>query len=759
MHIIPREQFDEKCGCKVKKMEKKVLILVGHSGSGKTTMARAIKRLDRSKPPGSKYGFLSTGDDLRELGILPRKKELGLGLALGLIDLKSVNEKCYELIREAIETFSKDESTLLVLDAIKSLADAQFVVNTLREFNLNSFAVMYLDVKIKDLGSAIESRDGGYTNLLGRRRSWHRHGTLTHLSLEKVAKWKRHSYYITEYLSRNGADVFYFDPRDIEEYDTDLDLGWSIRMFIELLIEFFVCFDCMSSKYHLFGSSIDTLVYKGVKHQGTETNIFVSSKCKRGHVITPPKHSLQGSAEHLFSSHFSPWKKLLPQNWHALVLGAKSTIDVMDNLFSTLNVKRFDFMLPAAFVSSSSDVDWVAYPSRYYVTHKSDGVRYLLYKMKRGKMFLLNRAKELFKCELTGHFTDLPDGTVLDGELVNHQKADGQSSVFIAFDILSLGHRKQWHLKLEDRQLALESTGLEEEPEVFRNVSLFQKTGEDENQGIIRIFVARKKHLQSTPQQIKLYIENFDSFEAGSIDGLIFTPNMAYTFGPDQFIFKWQPAKQITFDIFAGDLDINIVHRDSYQETDVLECIWETEEDNKGTFGNHDAYRKQSETLTAKVVCVRSDKILPNSKETVERTKELIVSPFTEDDILEALDNFTSSLGSLIYNNPASSLSLAREQIHPSLLVPFDELYENIMEEVKNKNVEKITDKSTGLEIFNYYQCAPLDHITVCMCRGLVIDPNSKSMVTKPFIRFFEQDFGPGKFINIAVYKCSSLGL
>ena len=209
-------------------------------------------------------------------------------------------------------------------------------------------------------------------------------------------------------------------------------------------------------------------------------------------------------------------------------------------------------MLPSTFVSSQADVYWIADPSRYFVTHKSDGVRYLFYKMKAGKMYLLSRAKELFRCELAGSVTHLPDGTILDGELVNQERSEDQLPVFTAFEILSFGSEKQWHLKLEECQLTLENTGITEEPEIFRNSATFRME-QVRCQGSIKMILARKKHLQSTPQQLRSYMDNFDFSEAGCVDGLIFTPNLAYTFGSDPFTYKWQPRKQITCDLFAVD--------------------------------------------------------------------------------------------------------------------------------------------------------------------------------------------------------------
>ena len=656
----------------------------------------------------SKYSFLSTGDELRKLGLLPHRNELGP------VSFKNIKEKCHELINVAIERFSTDAKTLLVLDTIKSLDDAEIVIETLRELGLGLPVVVYLNVCRQKLERRLQLR--------------RRCETKPNIPLEELAKWSRSSLYITEYLSQQGAEILYFDCPGAEYWFSGL-LFSGERQFIELLM----CSDCVTKKYNSLEPA----------YEGNETDYPVTT-CNRGRTVKPSSFKLPWD--------FSSWKTILPENWHAILLGKECTSDVRENLLKILKVKRFDFMLPSAFVSSRADVYWIANPSRYFVTHKSDGVRYLFYKMRAAKMFLLNRAKELFRCELAGSVTHLPDGTILDGELVNQGGSDGQLlPVFIAFDILSFRYEKQWHLKLEERQFALENTGIVEEPEIFRNSARFrmEQVG---CRGSIKMILARKKHLQSTPQQIRSYMENFDFSETGSVDGLIFTPNLAYTFGSDPFTYKWQPSNQMTCDLFAGDREHKLrsaagdsICGNIYRITDVIECRWNRE--TISVFGSQNR-KKQTKALSAELIRVRSDKILPNSKETVEKTKQLVISPFTADHVLKALNYFAGLFGSTTCDHTLS-LDLTSKQVHPSLLVPFAELYESIAKEVKNGNVERITNESTGLEIYNYHQHAPLDHMTVRLCRGLVIHSSSRSVVTKPFVRFFEDNIGSGELEEV----------
>ena len=707
-------------------MEKKVVIIIGHSRAGNTTIAECIERVDPLK-----YSFLSTGDQLRQQGILPLWNELSL------VDFKNIQEKCHELIKAAIETFSADAKTLLVLDAIKSLDDAEYVIEILSKLGLGLPVVVYLNVSMQELKRRLLLRV--------------RYQITPNMVLEELAKWRRLSLYITEYFSQQGAEILYFDCPGAEYFSGSQMYKRDIR--IRQLIELLICSDCFVNMHYLFEPAFktNTQAPMNVTYQGSETDHPVV-RCNKGHIVRPGiRPSTLRKLSWEFPWDFSCWKTIPPKSWHAILLGTECTSDVRDSLLRTLKVKRFDFMLPSAFVSSQADVCWIADPHRYFVTHKSDGVRYLFYKMRAGKMYLLNRAKELFRCKLAGSVTHLLDGTILDGELMNQGGSEGQLPVFIAFDILSFGSEKQWHLKLEERQLALENTGIIEEPEIFRNSASFQMEPVG-CRGSIKMILARKRHVQSTPQQIRSYMENFDFSEARSVDGLIFTPNLAYTFGSDPFTYKWQPMKQITCDLFAGDGEHKIcsaagdpIYENIYQNTEVIECRWNRETISVFESQNR---KKQMEVLSAEPLRVRNDKILPNSKETQEKTKQLVTSPFTEDHVLKALSDFAGIFGSTTCDH-ILSLDFTSKQVHPSLLVPFAELYESITKEAKKGNVRRTRNESTGLEIYNYYQHAPLDNMTVRMCRGLVIHPSSKSVVTKPFVRFYEDSIGSGELRSV----------
>ena len=129
-----------------------------------------------------------------------------------------------------------------------------------------------------------------------------------------------------------------------------------------------------------------------------------------------------------------------------------------------------------------------------------------------------------------------------------------------------------------------------------------------------------------------------------------------------------------------------------------------------------------------------------------------MTSPFSADHILKALNDFVGFFGPTTCD-PTINLDLTSKQSHPSVVVPFTELCESITKEVKNGNVGRITNESTGLEIYNYYQHAPLGHLTVGIFRGLVIHSSSKSVVNKPFVRFYEDSIESGELRGSSFYQ------
>jgi RNA ligase len=70
----------------------------------------------------------------------------------------------------------------------------------------------------------------------------------------------------------------------------------------------------------------------------------------------------------------------------------------------------------------------------------------------------------------------------------------------------------------------------------------------------------------------------------------------------------------------------------------------------------------------------------------------------------------------------------------------FDELYQGLMECVKEGTVNRQVDPSTGLELFNYNETCSFEHKWnkySLVARGLILDPEHKFIVAVPFPKFF----------------------
>jgi hypothetical protein len=73
---------------------------------------------------------------------------------------------------------------------------------------------------------------------------------------------------------------------------------------------------------------------------------------------------------------------------------------------------------------------------------------------------------------------------------------------------------------------------------------------------------------------------------------------------------------------------------------------------------------------------------------------------------------------------------------HPARSMPFDELYAAVQAAVAAGEVECTADETSGLEVYCYNMSEPPRSLTAALCRGLVLHPDSKTVVATPFVRF-----------------------
>eukprot|EP00798_Chlamydomonas_sp_ICE-L_P029719 gene29719-5154_t len=214
--------------------------------------------------------------------------------------------------------------------------------------------------------------------------------------------------------------------------------------------------------------------------------------------------------------------------------------------------------VPLQSVNTLDDAHWVGHPGRYAVSQKADGTRCLLIVT-----------------------------TILDGELLWAGPPGHRKGFFLAFDILSAGGSKLWHLPLQQRLVALEGVLQLEEANVSQLLweacsleataacrstegesnpdSVVQRATNGRNKapwdcspqlvkkqqappvGTYTVTVLRKMHLPVSAEGLKRVEEEDCPYPT---DGLVFTPMaMPYVLGMSEMLYKWQPAAQVAADL------------------------------------------------------------------------------------------------------------------------------------------------------------------------------------------------------------------
>ena len=440
-----------------------------------------------------------------------------------------------------------------------------------------------------------------------------------------------------------------------------------------------------------------------------------------------------------------------PNYVHFLITDSVNIKRILVELYSILKVSQHHFTLPASFVHCRRDVMWVTNPARYHVTAKTDGVRCLLLKIQDGT-YLITRKNEIYPCCVADD--TLPVNTVLDGELLPSPSISEiypkiskvskllETSVFLVFDVLAVSGEILWKwpftLRLEslcnlpisqDISAVMKQVSQDDKP--ANNQKLQPVSDEKNNLNKLLINCVIKEHKSSNADEVSKCLETLSQLPF-PCDGLVFTPNTAYVFGPDPLLFKWQSQDSIHCDIQVKDLKpykwigATQLHPDSISDNDIVECEW-----------------NQSK-ITWDPLFLRQDKSAPNSDETIHHVKKICQQPYTAKYLSEDLAGIECSTELEDIAKVAASPALK----HPSVAYSFDELYAQITKLVQSGCVEKTIDSGTELEIMNCSGSVPasVSNPILSLCRGLVVHPNSKTIVTKPFVQFFE-----GIFFNLSL--------
>lgn len=210
--------------------------------------------------------------------------------------------------------------------------------------------------------------------------------------------------------------------------------------------------------------------------------------------------------------------------------------------------------------------------NEYFVTEKSDGVRYLLYivndsaagiastgRSSGATAVFMNRSKEVYRVP-GGHQMGkiFKVGTVLDCELVYNKKF--KSQLILVFDVLALDRQVTAHLPFKERLALLDSVLNNRMSEYISQMSL------QSNNAAIK-YMVRKKYLIKSDIGVllsKIILEHGERVYAEpdgrrhhKSDGLIFQPASApYKFFSDQFLLKWKWSDMRTVDLMVGSTQI-----------------------------------------------------------------------------------------------------------------------------------------------------------------------------------------------------------
>ena len=632
-----------------------------------------------------KIMFLSTGDELRKREILSPWQEP---------DIQTVKVIFHEVINKTLEAYKVSKThRILILDCVKDLGDAEYITLQAKKYGFEITRALLMNVTHRELEFRWKQRE--------EPRDILRLG----LAISYFHSWrKKFNDVVNYYKKMKVLSLHASNHRQSRDCQMPLESQWSDQS----LDDFFPDKDTIMSDYPVLSC---------------------------------------------------------PNSIYFQLIDAVKVRNMLAFLLSLLDITRFGFALPASFVHNDDDVTWVANPTRYHVTVKPDGVRFLLVKINE-ESFLINRKREIYPCQLESN--DLPNNTVLDGELLPsttfsdiHPKTTSslKTNVFLSFDVLALAGEILWKWPFSERRVALSQLPISKDvgavlkeassdglatPEKKLEAAPKEGFGTEK----LAVNVTIKEHYKSTANAIFSCLSSSKNVPY-PCDGLVFTPDTPYTFGPDPLLFKWQPEGLIHCDISCIELEngkrrcVNRLALCSIPSSSeegsseirlfdrIMECQW-------------------NQKLSAwEPLFLRHDKPAPNSDDTIDWLEKICQDPYPIGRLVTHLTQIIDDDKMKKDENSAANPPNKRHPlIHPTMSYSFDELYSLVNQLVLLNEVEKNIESTTSLEIFNYHSSSSPSNPNVQLCRGLVLHPESKTVVTKPFVRFFEGMHKPHAHTN-----------
>lgn len=201
----------------------------------------------------------------------------------------------------------------------------------------------------------------------------------------------------------------------------------------------------------------------------------------------------------------------------------------------------------------------------YYLSEKTDGVRYLMVFTGGGNVVLVDRALGGNQPKCDGAVNPfaavaplVQPGTVLDGEVVMHRKL--RRPVFIVFDVMCRGSEPVLHLPFEERLRHLDGATfrVDGDRDPFAN-SVAALRADRAPLPLVRKRFVRRTELDRLlgrvreERGVRVYAATDDGggddLHHHLTDGVIFQPNAPYVCGTDVRLLKWKYLDTVTIDV------------------------------------------------------------------------------------------------------------------------------------------------------------------------------------------------------------------
>ena len=741
-------------------MNKRIIILLGQPGVGKTTFGKRLQN--------EKIDHFSSGDALVANGALNRYR-----CCTTRDNMAELDRVAYELIDNKCKEFTENDVSVLILDCVKELAHGYNLISVLKKYELSNVIIMHLVreniTSIDTYQKRIKKWEKSKSSLL---KLFSNYGILYNFTLwndDDLALVKKSDFehtnkdiYINCLIEGDSILINSERIKNIKLSDDEIKDRQITKLFIlkkfdktqGMLIPVKIYYkishidDYRYRTYLLYNNDITQEIINFntifcINHEdipiGEDKRIITYFKNESNeyyNIIAQFQNTFLDLNDNDFSKLQSDYFNLekieydTPAN---MIFDMNIIQEIDDTIKKILHVSRIEVSLPSSFLDYGNDhqINWLIQPNRYYVSRKCDGIRYLLIKLE-DKTYLRDRSGSIYSCNI---YNSLESNTILDGELV---KMDGKEIYFV-FDVLGYKNNKTWHMPLEHRiSIITYGIAVPSDKEKPSKILSLQESSD-------KIILVDKRYFPVDCNSL----EELTKKTWYATDGLIFTPGTYYSFGKNDLLFKWQPFSKISIDVkYNGEI---------FEESlNLLEGQWELSNKKRWdkSTENHPSIRQNylkilsekkrliyfSEKRGFAINCLSLVGSLDDIQnlntgkaiENIYDKKEFQIFVQNKLDRLSLIKQFairSSNLNYLEYKE------CKRIDFHIGFMTYF---IKHIKDLVQENFIEENIDAITQLSIFNYRKgCKNIDKIKpYLICRGLVIHVPTKRLVAIPMKGF-----------------------